>query len=232
MLNCIIIEDEPLASTLLATYIQRTPYLRLDASFGNAIEAGAYCRNKVPELVFLDVQLPGINGIQFLKSLENPPIVIFTTAFSQYAIEGFELAAIDYLLKPFNYARFQRAAMRAKDYHELQQSQPFISNQRAIYVKSNYQLVKIDSNDILFVEGMDNYAKFYLKNKANPIVSINTLKNVMDLLPEKEFLRIHKSFIVPLSKIEGIHMRKVKINNHMIPIGNSYWDNFREVLGI
>lgn len=231
MLNCVIIEDEPLPSTLLATYIQKTPFLRLEASFSNAFDAGELLKKSVPDLLFLDIQLPGLNGLQFLKSLQQKPIVIFTTAFSQYAIEGFELAAIDYLLKPFNYPRFQRAALRARDYHRLLK-QEHSTSQQSIYVKSNYQTIKIEVDNILLVESLDNYAKFHLKGQRKPVISINTLKNIMEQLPKDGFIRVHKSFIVPLSKIEGIQRRNLKIEQHVVPIGNTYWEAVRLSLGI
>jgi two-component system LytT family response regulator len=228
MLNCVIIDDEPLAVELLQSYIDRMPDLKLVCSFNDALDAAAYLRTAEVDLLFLDVQMPHMNGIQLLKSLEKPPMVIFTTAYTEYAAQGFELDAIDYLLKPFDMARFQRSVGKAMDYHKYLQkdvapAMPYI------FVKSEYQVIKINLEDIRYIEALDDYIKIYTTS-GRPILTLMTLKAMAERLPEDKFARVHRSFIVSLLKIDSVRNRRVKIGDSEIPVGNSYVESFSRVL--
>jgi DNA-binding LytR/AlgR family response regulator len=176
--------------------------------------------------LFLDIQMPDINGIQFYKSLEKKPQVIFTTAYSEYAVEGFNVDAVDYLLKPFEYDRFLKSVYKAKEYLE------FLSNQElqmaSIFIKVDYQLMKINLKEIELIEGLDDYIRIYVKPK--PVLALMTLKSIQEKLPSQEFVRVHRSYIVPVSKIESFGRNKVKINGREIPIGSSYGDVYQQLL--
>ncbi len=220
-MRCVIIDDEPFAIELLKLYIQKTPELTLLASFSNSQKAIDYINKNEIDLLFLDIQMPHINGIQLIKKLPTPPMLIFSTAFNKYAIEGFELQAIDYLLKPFDYDRFYRAIKKADELYRLKlaatmQPEPFI------FVKADYQMLKINISQILFIEGWDDYIKIYLSNK--PILTLMSLKSILELLPHKDFIRVHRSFIVPIKKIESIRNKTIKIGEKEIPVGATYTD--------
>ncbi|MCW3125099.1 MAG: response regulator transcription factor [Bacteroidetes bacterium] len=228
MLNCVIIDDEPLAVELLQSYIDRTPDLKLLCSFNDAPDAAAYLGAADVDLIFLDVQMPHINGIQLLKSLAKPPMVIFTTAYTEYAAQGFELDAIDYLLKPFDMARFQRSVAKAADYHRYLQKDaapvmPYI------FVKSEYQVIKVNLDDIRYIEALDDYIKIYTTS-GRPILTLMTLKAMIERLPDDKFARVHRSFIVSLLRIDSVRNRRVKIGESEIPVGNSYVESFSRVL--
>lgn len=228
MLHCVIIDDEPLAVDLLQSYIEKTPDLRLLQAFNDAPSAAAYIGANPVDLIFLDVQMPHINGIQLLQSLEKPPMVIFTTAYSEYAAQGFELDAIDYLLKPFDIARFQRAVNKAQDYHRYLQKEAEAATPY-IFVKSEYQVIKINLDEIRYIEALDDYIKIYTTT-GRPILTLMTLKAMAERLPEDKFARVHRSFIVSLTRIESVRNRKVRIGDAEIPVGNSYVESFSRVL--
>lgn len=228
MLHCVIVDDEPLALDLLQSYIEKTPDLRLVQSFTDAPAAAAYVSANPVDLLFLDVQMPHINGIQLLESLAKPPMVIFTTAYSEYAAQGFELDAIDYLLKPFDIVRFQRAVNKAQDYHRYLQKEAETATPY-IFVKSEYQVIKINLDEIRYIEALDDYIKIYT-TAGRPILTLMTLKAMAERLPEDKFARVHRSFIVSLTKIESVRNRKVRIGDAEIPVGNSYVESFSRVL--
>ena len=227
MLSCIAIDDEPLALELMKKYISKIYFLELKGVFTDPFEAKKLLESSHIDIVFLDIQMPDINGIEFSKIIsKKDSAVIFTTAFSEYAVEGFNVDAIDYLLKPIEYDRFLKSVYKAKEYTD------FISNQEMqdgyIFVKSDYQMTKINLKDILYIEGLDDYIKIYLPQK--PILTLMTLKTIALKLPSKEFIRIHRSYIIPISKIEHISKSKVKIADKEIPIGVSYSENFFTVM--
>lgn len=228
MLHCVIVDDEPLALDLLQSYIEKTPDLRLVQSFTDAPAAAAYVSANPVDLLFLDVQMPHINGIQLLESLAKPPMVIFTTAYSEYAAQGFELDAIDYLLKPFDIVRFQRAVNKAQDYYRYLQKEAETATPY-IFVKSEYQVIKINLDEIRYIEALDDYIKIYT-TAGRPILTLMTLKAMAERLPEDKFARVHRSFIVSLTKIESVRNRKVRIGDAEIPVGNSYVESFSRVL--
>jgi len=228
MITCVIIDDEPLAVELLQSYVDREPQLKLLSTFNDAENAADFIRANKVDLIFLDIQMPHVNGIQLLKSLENPPMVIFTTAYSEYAAEGFELDAIDYLLKPFDMKRFQRAVAKACEYRKSLSKTGADSNP-FIFIKSEYQVIKINYDDIRYIEALDDYIKIYTSN-ARPILTLMTLKTIMEKLPAERFTRVHRSYIISLAKIESVRNKRIKIGEIEIPIGSSYSENITKVL--
>ncbi len=228
MISCIAIDDEPLALQLINQYCEKIPFLQLKKVFTNPDEAKEYLQNNKTELIFLDIQMPDINGVQFYKNLSNKPAVIFTTAFKDYAVEGFNVDAIDYLLKPFEYDRFLKAAYKAKEYIEFLSSQELQLN--SLYVKVNYEMMKINLKDIDLVEALDDYIKIHIK--PMPVLTLMTLKNMQEKLPQKEFVRVHRSYIVPLSKVEKFSKNKLVVAGKEIPIGSSYADAYDKLLSI
>lgn len=226
-MRCIIIDDEPFAIELITFYVQQTPMLNLLGSFSDANHAIDFIQNHEIDLLFLDIQMPHINGIQLLKSLDKPPMVIFSTAFNEYAVEGFELEAIDYLLKPFDIKRFQKAVKKADELFSLKkaaepQTEPFI------FVKADYQMLKINIGSILFIEGWDDYIKIYVSDK--PILTLMSLKSIMEQLPHQEFVRVHRSYIVPIKKIESVRNKVIKIASKEIPVGSTYAESLYHLM--
>jgi DNA-binding LytR/AlgR family response regulator len=223
MITCIAVDDEPLALDILKKYIDKIYFLELKGVFTDPFEAKKMLDETAVDLVFLDIQMPDINGIEFSKIINKKnTAVVFTTAFSEYAVEGFNVDAIDYLLKPIEYDRFLKAVYKAKEYID------YLSNQELqegyIFVKSDYQMVKINIKDILYIEGLDDYIKIYLPQKS--VLTLMTLKTIAQKLPTKEFFRVHRSYIVPITRIENISKSKIKIADKEIPIGVSYSESF------
>ena len=228
MIRCIAIDDEPLALQLINEYCGKIAFLGLEKVFTNTDEAKAYLNQNPVDLVFLDIQMPDINGIQFYKGLKQKPLVIFTTAYKDFAVEGFNVDAVDYLLKPFEYDRFLKAAYKAKEYLEFLSSQELQLN--SIFVKVNYEIMKINLKDIELVEALDDYIKIYIK--PNPVLTLMTLKSIQEKLPARDFVRIHRSFIVPLARIEKFSKTKLWIAGKEIPIGSSYSQVYDQLLMI
>jgi len=223
MYTCIVVDDEPLALEVIKKYIAKIYFLDLKGAFTDPYEAKKVMDANPVDILFLDIQMPDINGIEFSKTLSSKNIaVIFTTAYSQYAVEGFNVDAIDYLLKPIEYERFLKAVYKAKEYIEYLNNQEL--NHGYIFVKSDYQMIKINLKDILYIEGLDDYIKIYMPQKS--ILTLMTLKTITQKLPSKEFLRVHRSYIVPVSKIENVSKSKIKIADKEIPIGVSYSESF------
>jgi len=193
-------------------------------------------QNQEIDLIFLDIQMPGITGIQFLQSLTNSPMVIFVTAYKQYALEGFNLNVIDYLLKPVDFERFLKAVNKANELHNLKQKTSINESSNelknsTIFVKSDYSLVKIRTDEITYVEGLKDYVKINLSSSNKPIVTRMTMKAIEEKLPSLEFFRVHKSFIISLDKIESVRSLKIKIGNAQIPISESYSEDFFKLIG-
>lgn len=228
MIRCIAIDDEPLALQLINEYCGKISFLGLEKVFTNTDEAKAYLNQNPVDLVFLDIQMPDINGIQFYKGLKQKPLVIFTTAYKDFAVEGFNVDAVDYLLKPFEYDRFLKAAYKAKEYLEFLSSQELQLN--SIFVKVNYEIMKINLKDIELVEALDDYIKIYIK--PNPVLTLMTLKSIQEKLPARDFVRVHRSFIVPLARIEKFSKTKLWIAGKEIPIGSSYSQVYDQLLMI
>jgi DNA-binding LytR/AlgR family response regulator len=223
MLSCIAIDDEPLALEVIKKYIAKIYFLDLKGAFTDPVEAKKMIENSQIDILFLDIQMPDLNGIELSKMIGSKnSAVIFTTAFSEYAVEGFNVDAIDYLLKPIEYDRFLKSVYKAKEYID------YLNNLELqdgyIFVKSDYQMVKINLKDILYIEGLDDYIKIYLPHRS--VLTLMTLKTITQKLPGKEFLRVHRSYIVPISKIENVSKSKVRVADREIPIGVSYSESF------
>jgi len=220
MINCIIIDDEPLARKGLKEYIADVDFLHLSGEFENPLKAMDILTREEIDLIFLDIQMPKITGLEFMKSLSAMPMVILTTAFPQYALEGFELNVIDYLLKPFSFERFWKAVVKSKAQFESKK-QIFEPNAEEDYffIKADSKLVRIHYEDILFVEALQNYVAVHTRD--GKLISYLTFKSVEDHLPPEKFLKIHKSFIVSLSKIDSIEGNELRIGAHYLPISRS-----------
>ena len=226
MIRCIAIDDEPLALQLINEYCGKISFLKLEKTFTNTDEAKAYLQHNNVDLLFLDIQMPDINGMQFYKNLAEKPPVIFTTAYKDFAAEGFNVDAVDYLLKPFEYDRFLKACYKANEYLEFLSSQELQLN--SIFVKVNYEIMKINLKDIELIEALDDYIKIYIK--PNPVLTLMTLKSIQEKLPPRDFVRVHRSFIVPLNRIEKFSKTKLWIAGKEIPIGSSYSSVYDQLL--
>lgn len=236
MLNCIAVDDENLALDLIEDNIYKVPFLNLVKRCKNPFEAMEVLQNQAIDLIFLDIQMPGITGVQFLQSLTNNPMVIFVTAYKQYAIEGFNLNVIDYLLKPIDFERFLKAANKALELYSLKHKaitneNVIVAKNAAIFVNADYSLVKIKTDEIIYVEGLKDYVKINLISSNKPVVTRMTMKAIEEKLPASEFFRVHKSFIVSLDKIESIRNLKIKIGVAQIPISESYSEEFFKLIG-
>lgn len=218
MIHCIAIDDEPLALQLINEYCGKISFLQLDKVFTDTDEARVWLSQNKVDLVFLDIQMPDVNGLQFYKNLVEKPPVIFTTAYKDFAVEGFNVDAVDYLLKPFEYDRFLKGVYKAKEYIEFLSSQELQLN--SIFVKVNYEIMKINLKEIELIEALDDYIKLYIK--PNPVLTLMTLKSIQEKLPPRDFIRVHRSFIVPLNKIEKFSKTKLVVSGKEIPIGSSY----------
>lgn len=223
-LNCIITDDEPIAIDILKDYIKMVPELNLVATCNNAMEAGAIMRKEKIDLVFLDIQMPGINGIDFLKSLTQKPQVILTTAYPDYALQGFELDVVDYLLKPISLERFLQAVNKTFERMPKDKESSPEPEEKAdkdyIFVKADNKLVKVKFDEILFVEGLKDYVK--IKCQDRRIITLITMKHMNELLPDQNFLRVHRSYIINLNCIEAIEGSSFRIKDKLVPVGTSY----------
>ena len=225
MITSIAIDDEPLALGLLADYASRTEGLQLLKTYTNPIEALNYLENFAVELLFLDIQMPDISGINFYKKVKHNPMVIFTTAHSGYAVEGFNLNAIDYLLKPIEYDRFVQAVNKANNFSGYFK-QEANSVDKSIQIRSEYSLVKIAIKEIEYVESFDDFIKIHITGKLTPIPTLMSLKTILELLPADQFMRVHRSFIIPLNNIISVRNGKVQLENIEVPLGISHKDKF------
>ncbi|HWB93299.1 MAG TPA: LytTR family DNA-binding domain-containing protein [Puia sp.] len=234
MMRCMIVDDEALVRELLEDNIRQIPFLQWVRSCKNALEATEALQTTPVDLLFLDIQMPRVNGLQFLQALKNPPLVILVTAYQQYALEGFDLHVVDYLLKPFPFERFLRACNRAHELFRLQQQQaektPAAAEPQDFFVNVEYALVKIVVTDILYIEGVKDYIKIYLAGAVRPVLTRMTLKAMEERLPPPAFIRIHKSFLVAVSKITTIKRDLVCIGNTEIPVSGSYKSNLNQIL--
>lgn len=230
-MKCVIIDDEPLAIDVIKSHLAGHADLELVGTGSNAIQAAEILKSKQVDLLFLDIQMPEVTGIDFLRSLENPPLVVFTTAYAEYAVEGFELDAIDYLLKPISKDRFDKAIAKAHEYYKLKHGNEVDNTEleeEYIFVKANQKLIKISYEDIKYVEAFADYVKIYVPDKR--IVTLQTMKKMEAKLPEDKFCRIHRSFIVGLKHIESYNTSEVEINGNKLPIGKNFKDNFMDLM--
>jgi two-component system, LytTR family, response regulator len=223
MLNCIAVDDEKLVLDLLADNIRQVPFLNLVATCRNAMEAAEVLQKEAVDLIFLDIQMPGLSGLQFLQSLNNPPMVIFVTAYKDYAFEGFNLNAIDYLLKPVSFERFLKACNKAHDLYNLQQKSTTPATPRDyFFVYVEYNLVKVIISEILYIESMKDYVKIFITSSSKPVITKASLKAMEEKLAGHRFVRIHKSYIVPVDKITAIKRDLVVIDKLELPLSEGY----------
>jgi two-component system response regulator LytT len=235
-LDCICIDDEPLALGLVKKFIEQTEFLNLRHAFNNPLQAIQLLQKEKIDLIFLDIQMSDLTGIELARLLDgqsHKPLIIFTTAFDQFAIEGYKLDAVDYLLKPFNYQEFLRAAMKAQTQHQLQNKpiQPSGKIRDYIFLKVEYQLIKVKHAEILYVEGLKDYVKVHVTTQDNPIISLSTLKAMEESLPSESFYRIHRSYIVNLDKVHAISKSSVEIGKKILTISENHRVDFHNKIG-
>ena len=234
MIRVLAIDDEPLALQQLATYIKKIPFLELVTECQSAIEAKEILNNENIDAIFCDINMPDLNGMDFVKSLSTPPLIVFTTAYSEYAVEGFKVDAVDYLLKPFGLDDFKRAANRLQERLEVRKQEPATtivsSEDDSIFVKTDYRVVKIAISDIRYIEGMSEYLKIHLESQPKPIVTLLSMKKMEEFLPT-HFMRIHRSYIINLKKIQEVNKNRVIMDSEtFLPIGDNYKDAFNDYL--
>ena len=226
-IKCAIIDDEPLAAGLLESYAKKTPFLHLIGTYGSAIEAMKELRDHPAQLLFLDIQMPELSGIEFAKILPPETKIIFTTAFQQYAIEGYKVSALDYLMKPVSYEDFLKAANKALEWFTVSQKQQLYAKDRFMFVKSDYKLVRVNLDDILYIEGLKDYVRIYMED-GQKIMSLMNMKKLEDYLPRPEFLRTHRSFIVHMTKTQSVDRFRLVFGSEYIPISETYKDDVQQ----
>jgi two-component system response regulator LytT len=243
IINCIAVDDEPLALGLMSKFIEQTPFLKLVGSYSGAVAALKAIHSEKIQLVFLDIQMPDLNGMELARVLgtgPGKPRIIFTTAFNQFAIEGYKVDALDYLLKPFNYQEFLMAAQKGLRYFELLTgiaAPPELADvnesteESFIFLKVEYQMIRIALDDILYIESLKDYVRIDLKSSGKSIVSRTTLKSLEERLPAKRFMRVHRSFIVALDKITSMNKNTIQVGKKLITIGEQYKDAFAQFMG-
>ena len=239
-LTCAIVDDEPFALGLLESYVKKTPFLELVGKYSSAVQAMKELSDKEINLLFLDIQMPELNGMEFSRMVDKRTRIIFTTAFSQYAVDGYRVNALDYLLKPISYADFLEAANKALQWFGLTRnagSSEEVTTPSAqeneidsIYVKSDYKLIQIKIDNILYIEGLKDYLKIYAEDQPKPVLSLMSLKSMEELLPANHFMRVHRSFIVHKDKIKVIDRNRIVFGKVYIPISDSYKKEFQEYL--
>ena len=229
MIRAIALDDEPLALKVIESFCSRIGYIQLEKTFTKTAEAHKHLRKQPVDLIFLDIQMPMQNGMEFYAEIEQKVMVIFTTAYSEYAVDGFNVNATDYLLKPFSFDRFSQAAEKVKSVYETK-NQVSNSEQQYLFIRADYSLNKILISDILFVEGLDDYLKIHIANQKT-IVARMTMKTILEKLPATEFVRVHRSFIIPVSKIDKVRNKVIYIGNEEIPLSASYEAAFLSIIG-
>ena len=226
-IRCLAIDDEPLALQQLVAYISKVPFLQLAAQCQSAVEARAFLEHDTVDAIFCDINMPDLNGMDFVKSLAVPPLVVFTTAYSEYAVEGFRVNAVDYLLKPFGLQDFQRAASRLKE--RLSESAP-VDSDDTLFLKTDYRIVKVSIPDIRYVEAMSEYLKVWIQGEAKPIITLLSMKKMEERLPDY-FMRIHRSYIINLTMIQEVNKNRVIMDaDTYLPIGDMYKEAFQAYL--
>lgn len=234
MMKCIAIDDEPLALSQLAGYISRIPFLTLLKPCQDVFEAMQVLSEEEVDLIFIDINMPDLNGVDFVRSLITNPLVIFTTAYSEYAVDGFKLDAVDYLLKPFEFQDLLKAADKArKKYEYLRQESPDEAKIKdgSLFIKSDYKVVRLDIDKVKYIEGMSEYVRIFIEGEEKPVMTLSSLQKMEERLPSY-FMRVHRSYIVNLRKITEIsRLRIIFDKNTYIPVGENYKDKFTEYIG-
>lgn len=229
MINCLLIDDEPLALQLLEDFVKKIPYLKLAGKFEEPLQALPLIESQQIDLLFLDIKMPDITGIEFFKSLTHKPEVIFTTAYSEFAIDGFELKAMDYLLKPVSFEKFITAANRVKEYLDFKNNRE-VKSREYFFINVSHKLYKIFYDDILYLEGYKDYTKVHLGSASSPLLILHNLKYFEDLLNQNEFIRIHRSYIVSIRKVNTVSRKSVTIQANTLPVSDNYRDKFFAVI--
>lgn len=232
MINAIAIDDEPLALQLVTGYIEKTPGLNLLGGFDNPLDAMDFIARENVDLIFIDIQMPDLTGLEFTRSMAKGPKVIFTTAYEKYALEGFRLEVVDYLLKPFSYEEFLKAVQKVQKLIKLEKGVPdqVEANSEFLFIKSDYKIKRINFNEILYIEGLKDYVKVYTQSSPKPVMSLTTMKLLESKLPEARFMRVHRSFIVNLEKIDTIERSRIVFGKTYIPVSDQYKVKFQEFL--
>lgn len=231
-IRCIAIDDEPLALEQIGEYIQKTPFLELCGLFDSALQATELIGESLIDVLFVDINMPDLNGLDFVKSLENPPKIVFVTAYGEHALEGFRVDALDYLLKPIGYSDFFKSANKVKSWFDVHPPIPdeIKSNKEFLFIKSEYKIVRINFDEIKYIEGMNEYIRIHLTN-SKPVMTLLSMKSIEEQLPTDRFMRVHRSFIVNLSKITVIERSRIIFDVDVyIPISEQYKDNFQNFL--
>lgn len=234
-IKTIIIDDEPLALDLLERYVERTPFLQLLCRYSSAVEALEMLNQQQPDLIFLDIQMPELNGIEFSRLVPKETKIIFTTAFNDYALEGYRVNALDYLLKPFNYEEFLRSACKAKEWFDLSnrtvQRHTSPTEEAFIFVKSEYKQVKVYLDKVIYFEGLKDYVKIWMDGEHKPLLTIISLKALNEELPADKFMRVHRSYIIALHKIQALERSQaIMTNGERITIADQYKEKFQEFI--
>ena len=232
MIRCLAIDDEPLALEQITAYINKVPFLELAAKCQSALEARTYLENNTVDASFCDINMPDLNGMDFVKSLAVPPLIVFTTAYSEYAVEGFKVNAVDYLLKPFGLQDLQRAANRIKDRltESVAAAKPATDSDDALFLKTDYRIVKVSIPNIRYVEAMSEYLKVWIEGESKPIITLLSMKKMEERLPSN-FMRIHRSYIINLNKIQEVNKNRVIMDaDTYLPIGDMYKETFQTYL--
>ncbi|MCX6250933.1 MAG: LytTR family DNA-binding domain-containing protein [Bacteroidetes bacterium] len=232
MIRCIAIDDEPLALKQIAGYIKKTPFLELEGLCESALQAKEMLEKFVIDLMYVDINMPDLSGMEFVRMLENPPLVVFITAYSEYAIEGFRVDAIDYLLKPVSYSDFLKSANKVKTWFDALQQKPteVTSNNDFLFIKSEYKILRINFDDIKYIEAMSEYIRIHLTN-TKPVMTQISMKVIEDKLPENRFMRVHRSFIINLSKISMIERNRIIFDGTVyIPVSEQYKSKFQNYI--
>lgn len=225
MIRAIAIDDEPPALKVIENFCGKIDSVDLQKTFTMPNEALKYLRKFPVDLLFLDINMPSISGIDLYKSVEQNTMVIFTTAYSEFAVEGFNLNAVDYLLKPYTFERFQQAVAKANEFYNYSNSNTEKGQEQFLFIRADYSLVKINLNDIIYIEGLDDYMKIHMQNQK-PLVARMTMKGILEKLPPNEFVRVHRSYIVPFTRVKNVRNKTIQLENVEIPIGSSYEKEF------
>ncbi|HOZ15815.1 MAG TPA: response regulator transcription factor [Tenuifilaceae bacterium] len=235
-IRCIVIDDEPLAIEIIESYIEKIPYVELAGKFSNAIDALQYLKSNKVDLMLLDIQMPELTGIQLMKVLDNPPQVIFTTAYDNYAIKSYELDAVDYLLKPIEFDRFLKAIEKSWKRIERGQSvevnkvEQTSSKDTFIFIKTEHRVQRVEISEILYIEGMKNYLR--VVTRTDKFMTLQNFKSICELLPVNQFMRVHKSFVIAVDKIDSIERSRIRIGKQLIPIGDTYKKDFDQLVKV
>ena len=228
MIRCIAIDDEPLALKQLESYINKVGFLELEAACNSAVDASKVLASQPADVLFCDINMPDLDGMSFVKSLASQPMVVFTTVYSEYAVEGFKVDAVDYLLKPFGFNDFEKAALKVKRLYDLENKEEvtLLDYDDSVYIKTDYKTVRVEVSSIIYIEGMSEYVKIITEDQKDPVIALLSMKKLEGKLPGNRFMRVHKSFIINLSKISQVSKGHVRMQDgSSIPIGESYRDS-------